>query len=497
MPEAQSKSSRASNVRILLALFCCLLAAVPFLVVKFPPITDLPQHAAQVRLFGEALNQPDSPYRIQWLTPYSLVYAVLGACGFVFGPENAGRIGMLIIALFWIAMLHLLAARMKRPPLAAVLASLLFFGHILYWGFYQFALGWTLFIGWVMLTQLNFKNRLREAAAFFFASTVLYFTHVLWFFVAVGWLAAQHVLLKPPWRRSASRLAGALPLIILAFLWYPSLAEYGFRSKTVWSTIPFERLSPLWLVDASFGGLRGSVEYVFFGLLIAWLFFGCRQNRGEIRSRLNRELFFFSLFFLLLALLLPDLYTNTTRFSQRWVPPALAFLLLGLPMPRIKKNILTASVAVAVAGFFLVTSLNWVAFERSELSGLKESLSALPQTPRVVGLSYIKDSEIVRGRPFIQVFAYSQVYRGGELNFSFADFGPSLVVYRQRRRLPWTSGLEWFPERAKKGDLLFFDYALINAEEKTHEAVVLEAYLKPVTRQGRWRCYKVSPPQEP
>jgi hypothetical protein len=348
-----------------------------------------------------------------------------------------------------------------------------------------------------MLTQVNFKNRVREAAAFFFASTVLYFTHVLWFFVALGWLAVQHVLLKPSWRRSASRLAGALPLIILAFLWYPSLAEYGFRSKTVWSTIPFERLSPIWLVDASFGGLRGTVEFVFFGLIITWLFFGCRQNRGEIRSRLDRELFFFSLFFLLLALVLPDLHTNTTRFSQRWVPPALAFLLLGLPMPRLKKNILTVSTAVAVAGFFLVTSLNWVAFEKSELSGLEEALSALPQTPRVVGLSYIKDSAIVRGRPFIQVFAYSQVYRGGELNFSFADFGPSLVVYRQRRRLPWTSGLEWFPERAKKGDLLFFDYALINAEEKTHEAIASEAYLKPVTREGRWRCYKVSPPQKP
>jgi hypothetical protein len=497
MSELQNTDDRILNRRLLLAICCCFLAAIPFLLVRFPPITDLPQHAAQIRLFGEALSQPDSPYRIQWMTPYSLVYAVLGANWIIFGPENAGRLGMLFIALLWIVMLHLLAARLKRPPLAAVLASVLFFGHILYWGFYQFALGWTLFIGWVMFTQVNFKNRFREAAAFFFASTVLYFTHVLWFFVAVGWLAAQHVLLKSPWRRSASRLAGALPLIILAFLWYPSLAEYGFRSKTVWSTIPFERLSPIWLVDASFGGLKGTVEFVFFGLAIAWLFFGCWQNRREIRTRLDRELFFLSLFFLLLALVLPDLHTNTTRFSQRWVPPALAFLLLSLPMPRLKKNILTVSVAVAVACFFLVTSLNWVAFEKSELSGLKESLSVLPRTPRVVGLSYIKDSAIVRGRPFIQVFAYSQVYRGGELNFSFADFGPSLVVYRQRRRLPWTSGLEWFPERAKKGDLLFFNYALINADEKSHEAIATEAYLKPMTQAGRWRCYKVLPPQEP
>lgn len=497
MPDTQSQPSRTINTRILFAVLCCLLAVVPFLVVKFPPITDLPQHVAQVRLFGEALSQPDSPYKIQWMTPYSLVYTVLGATWRTFGPMNAGRIGMLIIALLWIAMLHLLAARLKRSPLAASLASLLFFGHILYWGFYQFAFGWTLFLGWVMLTQLNFKSHLREVAAFFGASVVLYFGHVLWFFIAVGWLAAQHILLKPSWQRSATRLAGALPLIILAFLWYPSLAEYGFRSKTVWSTVLFQRLSPAFLVDAAFGGLRGSIEFIFFGLLIAWLFFGLWQNRRKIRSGLDRELFFFSLFFLLLAFVLPDLYTNTTRFWQRWVPPALAFLLLGLPAPQIKKSILTAFVAVAAVGFILVTSLSWIAFEKSEMSGLEESLSALPQAPRVVGLSFIKDSAIVRGRPFIQVFSYSQVLRGGQLNFSFADFGPSLVVYRQRRHIPWTSGLEWFPERAKKGDLLFFDYALVNAEEKTHEAIASEAYLKPVTREGRWRCYQVLPPQNP
>ena len=331
MPDSLTQPSRIVNTRILFAVLCCSLAAVPFLVVRFPPITDLAQHTAQVRLFGEALSRPDSPYKTQWMTPYSLVYTVLGAAWHVFGPMNAGRIGMLIIALLWITMLHLLAARLKRPPLAAALASLLFFGHILYWGFYQFAFGWTLFMGWVMLTQANFKNRLRDAAAFFCASVVLYFAHVLWFFIAVGWLAAQHFLLKPSWKRTAARLAGALPLIILAFLWYPSLAEYGFRSKTVWSTILFERLSPVWLVDASFGGLRGSFEFIFFGLLIAWIFFGGWQNRREIRSGLHRELFFFGLFFLLLAFVLPDLHTNTTRFSQRWVPPALAFLLLGFP----------------------------------------------------------------------------------------------------------------------------------------------------------------------
>jgi hypothetical protein len=132
-----------------------------------------------------------------------------------------------------------------------------------------------------------------------------------------------------------------------------------------------------------------------------------------------------------------------------------------------------------------------MAFEKSELSGLSGSLEALPQRTHLIGLSYMKDSAIVRGRPFIQVFSYAQVYRGGELNFSFADFGPSLVIYRKPRQLAWTSGLEWFPERAKKSDLLAFDYALVSGDDGLHAGVARDRTLAPLTSSGRWRLYQV------
>ncbi len=58
-------------------------------------------------------------------------------------------------------------------------------------------------------------------------------------------------------------------------------------------------------------------------------------------------------------------------------------------------------------------------------------------------LRFMQERE-VRGRPVTQVFAYSQVLKGGELNIFFADFGTSLVIYRRRRMIPWTSAIEWF-----------------------------------------------------
>jgi hypothetical protein len=399
---------------------------------------------------------------------------------------------MLIIVVFWTIMLYLLAYKMKRPALAPLLASILFFGHILYWGFYQFAFGWPLFLGWVLLTKIEFRTRWKEGLVFFFASIILYMAHIFWFLVALGWLVVRHLIFKGNLEKLILRVALALPFLILGIAWYPSLAAYGFKSQTIWATTPIERLFPPWLVDALFGGLRGSMDYVFVGLLVAWILLACLQNRRVLLSKMDKELLLLSALLFLLALVLPDKQTNTIRFCQRWVPPAFSFFLLSLPELRVQKNILRVVGMTIVGVFFVLTSLNWLAFESSEMSGLKESLAALPRNPRVLGLSYIKDSGIVKGRPFIQAFAYSQVLKGGELNFSFADFGPSLVGYRQRRMIPWTSGLEWFPEKARKSDFQFFDYSLINAEEKIHAALSSEATLKPVTQEGRWRLYKVS-----
>ncbi len=492
MSDDPSRPAITRNTRVLLALLCCLLTAVPFLAVKFPPLTDLPQHVAQVRLFAEAIGHPDSPYKIQWMTPYSLVYTVLGASWLIFGPQNAGRVAMLVIALLWIAMLHLLAARLNRPPLAAALATVLFFGHILYWGFYQFALGWPVFIGYLLLLGTDFRSRWREALAFSGAWIVLYFTHIFWFLVAFAWLGITHLFIKKDISKLVVRAGGAVPLFVLAAAWYPNLAAYGFQSTTIWATAPFERLLPTWLADASFGGLKGALEPAVFGVIVAWILLAWLLDRRGFPAGADRTLLLLGSFLFVLALFLPDKYTNTIRFSQRWVPPGLAFLLLGLPEIKVRKSVLATVVLASLLAFFAVTSLNWMAFDRSELSGLDESLEALPQSPRVIGLSFIKGSGIVRGRPFIQIFAYAQVYRGGELNFSFADFGPSLVVYRTRRRLAWTSGLEWFPERAQKSDLLSFDYALISGDDKLHEALGQDHTLIPVTSTGRWRCYRTA-----
>jgi hypothetical protein len=145
---------------------------------------------------------------------------------------------------------------------------------------------------------------------------------------------------------------------------------------------------------------------------------------------------------------------------------------------------------VAMVG---TTTATWVQFDRRGYAGLAESLRALPDRPRVIGLDLAPASKVVKGRPFIQAFAYAQVLHGGELNFSFADFAPSPVVYKIRRQPTWTSGLEWQAGHVRRSDLDQFDYALVNADEMTHERFAARFAVAPVTAQGRWRLYRLRP----
>ncbi len=118
-------------------------------------------------------------------------------------------------------------------------------------------------------------------------------------------------------------------------------------------------------------------------------------------------------------------------------------------------------------------------------------LDNLPPSPRVLGLDLIKESETLKGRPFLQLFAYAQVFKGGELNFSFAEHYSGLVAYRTMRDVRWTPALEWSAAKVKSSDFAHFDFVLANGEERDHKTLAAFGELSPVTLSGRWRLYQV------
>jgi hypothetical protein len=486
-----SLPSRA--LRLALAAASCFLVALPFLAVTFPPIADLPQHVAQIPLFFDALQNPDSLYRIQWLIPYSLSYVVIGAAWILSAPESAGRIAFIVVGLLWTVTAHALAGTRRRCPEAAVLASVLYFNHSLYWGFLSFLSGWPAFALWFCLVSRRRSERFRwfDVPLFLGGGVLLYLSHALWLVAGAIWFVVASLVLRAPLRPSILRFASFAPALAAVILWARQVAAAGFTSATLWDQGPLGRLSPFWLVDAVLGGVRGPLENVMVALLAMWVLLSLWQGRRNLAQTMDRELLLAAGLLSLWVFILPYKHSNTIHFASRWASPAFVMLLLALPAPALPAAVRRGTALVVLAVFVLATAQAWRYFERTECAGLEQVLSALPAGQRVIGLDLVKTSEVIKGRPFLQMFAYAQVRRGGELNFSFADFPPALVVYKARRHPQWTIGLEWFGENVQLQDLAHFDYAVVNGEESEHARAAAVPELVPVTAGGRWRLYRV------
>jgi len=255
-----------------------------------------------------------------------------------------------------------------------------------------------------------------------------------------------------------------------------------------WSPL-FDRLASV--KDSVVGGLSGPVGTLAFVFVLVWAGLAVWQGRGRFRESVDRDLLAAAGLFLVVTAAAPDKFMNTIFFASRWVPAALLFLLLALPAPSFRRVPARAVALAAAAVLFLATAAAWHRYDSDDLSGFRESLEALPAGPRVLGLDLVKESDHVPGRPFLQLFAYAQVFRGGELNFSFAEHSSGPVAFRSKREIPWTPSLEWFGEKVKRTDFAFFDVVIANGEEKDHSALRSFPELAPVTAAGKWRLYRV------
>jgi len=483
--------------RLQLGIICSVLVAIPFLLVTFPPITDLPQQTGQIRLFWEALGEsPSSPYQIRWLAPNNLSYAVLGASVYLFGYENGGRIAMMLIAVAWCVAIHLLAARRNRPVEAAVLASVFVFNHVIYWGFYSFALGFPLFVWCYFVTledshsDFTWKTALKWTILIF----LLYCAHIFWFWVAVFWLVIVS-LRGVPVQVTVRRCLTFLPALVMFVVWFMHSSPGPYSSPMRWNSSPVERIG-LAIVNREFlGGIVSPpIEFIVLFLTATWIVVALFSNRKTIASKTDFSLIFLAMMFFVGWFALPDWYDISIRMWTRWLPPMAIFLLLAAPPIVLSEAWKQRIALIVLTSFIATTGFVWVQFERIELSGLRESLDLLPPRSRVIGLDYLKASPRIAVHPYMQLFSYAYLLKDAKLNFSFLDLGRSLVANKELRLHEWTPMLEWYAERATQSDLRHFDYAIIGGKDQVHLVMAQSGILSPVSRQGFWRLYRVVDP---
>ncbi|MBM4397736.1 MAG: hypothetical protein FJ087_18860 [Deltaproteobacteria bacterium] len=480
-----------------LPILALMLAAHPFLAVTIPPATDLPQHVAQVGLLGEALAGRAPELAVNWIAPGNLGYAAVALAGAVLPPFAAGRVALMLVVLAGVAAAWIVAERRGRPIGAVVLAAALAFNHSLYWGFLPFLAGWPVFLAWVHAVSPASPRPVtaRRTALLAGLGLLLYASHALWLAAGVAWVTLETVRRPPAGGGIAARAAALLPAAALAALWYPAMAaaraEGGFDVDAHWFTTPLARLDPRWLADAMLGGIRGPVEAVVAAGVAAWVALGLRTRRRDLREACDGPLVAAGLLLVAVALLGPDKYLNTLEFGGRWFPIGVSLLLLGLPAPAVREWLAGAAAAALLAALSASTTLAWMRFEHEDLSGLAGAIEAVPAGSRVLGLDMVKQSDVVKGRPFVQAPAWVEPVRGARPAFSFAEHSTGLVTRTDTRAPPWTANLEWAAEHVKPSDFGYFDHVIVNGADAVHAGAAASRELEPVTTTGRWRLYRV------
>ncbi len=488
------------------AFFAVVCVVLPLTVVTYPPITDLPQHVAQIRLLHETLNDPQGPYRIQWFTPYSLAYVPLALGWFLAGPLLAGRLGVAFVLVAWVAAVHRFAAVRGRSTASALLASTLAWGASLYWGFLPFLAGFPLFLWWLHRSERSetLPERTvtaREVAILTAIASSLYVAHAHWYAMASLWLGLSGLRARLPLRYQLLRGLSLVPAGLLGLLWLRASRELSVDSAARWLSKPWDRWSPAELVSGIVGGPRGLGRELLLVVLVLWIGLGIlawwrdrslagSPPAGQTEARPDSRLLWAAGLMLAVATFTPDMYFLSMWSAKRWWAPAVALIVLGVAAAAGRRRWSAAGVMVLALWTALAVT-TWRRFERVELRGLGESLAALPENTRLLGLDYVRRSPLFDTPPFMHNFVYGQVLKGASVNFSFSRFPAFLVVVREVRDSPWTNALEWYPDRLRRSDLDHFDFVLVNAPAARLEEFPRRAPVEPVTQTDPWRLYRV------
>ncbi len=407
--------------RYLFAAFvlCAGLSAIPFLITYRMPMSDVPQHAAQIAIwkhFADDCYRFAARYEINWGTPYLLGMLLVRAFATVASINAAFK----VVAYLTVLALPLVLLRLTRfsgiEPWLALLGFPLAFGFSFYWGFVNFMVATPI----ALLTLLALFERRRARWVTVFAVAVA-LCHSLAYAIVVA-LALPMLLTR--WRTDWMYAAALLvPAPILAG-WAILASAQQARAHEPWMwRLGHQRilaffdhlLSPGGDAQGTWVGLLMVVLLVLAGVRFApdwrrWIPFAT-------------------------AVVL-YLFTPIQAFGQSFLFGRLA--LFGIATLMLALSPGTPPVRVAVARTLIVAlTITWLvvlsarfrAFHR-DADAFDALVDVMPANRRVLYLDVYPRSVDVAGVPFIHFVAYYQQRKGGEIGWSFASNFPNIIHYR-------------------------------------------------------------------
>ena len=188
--DADRVSGQSTSVIRALFVITVMLAGSLFWMAPRLPLSDLPQHAAQVALLHDLLVHA-SPWselvRINYFTPYLIGYGLALPLTFVVSVSSALK-AVLTLAFFgFVGASVALRRALGGDPRLDWLFIPGYFGYAFIWGFYTFLVAAPITIVFILIAQAYAKAPSPgRGASLFLGGAVLFFSHGLMFLFGAG-----------------------------------------------------------------------------------------------------------------------------------------------------------------------------------------------------------------------------------------------------------------------------------------------------------------------
>jgi hypothetical protein len=501
---------------VLVALY---VLAAPLSASRYPPMTDLPFHAAQsatLRHFWDPSFHFREQFELHPLSHPYLAFYVLGALlMLVFPPVLAVKLTVALLLGLVPAGLAVLFHGMKKSPLLGLLGLGICWGNLTQWGFinYVAALGLFALVVGLTLLLLDRPSRGRQAALLL-GLVAVFFTHIFRYPFALAAVVGTAVVMYPATRRLRPIVLPLLPALLLFAVWWkirpPSLdgtvgplafhwerfrAEYG-DAVAAGFTDPRVRRSILVGFNVAHVTAAVGALAVLVGLarrrrrITAW-------DAGVTLVPLACAAVFFVLF-----LILPIRIGSWWYVYPREAVAGTIILFGACPdLPRAAWLRVPLVIALCWAGVGVARRVaeNYAPFDRVT-ADFDRITRRLPQAPKLLYLVFEHGGTTRSTTPLMHFPAWVQAEKGGWLSWHFAVWNQSPIAYRRGQRgavvtPPTPPRWEWTPEQIRKPDVFsrltpFYDWFLVREKEAPDALFSADPAIVRVSHEGTWWLYR-------
>lgn len=504
-------------MEVALVVLAAAVAAVavfwPLFSATYPPITDLPFHAAQTSALRHWLDDSYG-FRAQFdLRPLAVPYLssyVLGALFMLVLPATtAVKLATGVMLLLLPAGLATLAWGMRKSPIIGLYGVPLAWGHLTHWGFINFvgALGlFALCLGLALRTLDKPSRRTQIGLAA--ALVAVFFTHVFRYPFAVAGALGAALVTWPVHRRLRPILLPLVPsLALFTIFWFVRPQEISG------SVGPLDVHAERWaeLVPAAVDGFTDPAEMAaftrhvwivagaFVPTLVLWVL---RLRTETTESRRFASLSTLAplgsaLVFLFLFLTLPMEIGSWWYVYPREATAAL-FVVLGVlpdaPAGLVGRASLVGALSISSLGVSAVVARNYAAFEETTRA-FDATIAEIPKAPRLLYLIFDHEGSTRTTTPYIHLPAWVQADRGGWLSFHFSVMGASPLLYRSDEDAvvppPVPVRWEWTPQKFDvKRNGAFFDWFLVRRDKDPKRLFAADPTIVLASHHEDWWLYR-------